>query len=58
MIFPGSSQVIHMRVDSVEIQRPALLDELEDVHLPLLELVLKTKCKTAESHHMYMCWVV
>jgi hypothetical protein len=42
MIFPGSPQVTHVRVDPVEIQRPALLDEPEDVHLPLLELVLKT----------------
>jgi hypothetical protein len=42
MILPGSSQVIYVRVDPVEIQPTALLDELEDVHLPLLELVLKT----------------
>src|SRR5262245_20006626 len=51
MILPGSSQITHVRVDPVKIQRPALLDELEDVHLALLELVLKTECETTESHH-------
>src|SRR5262245_21700375 len=51
MILPSSAQVTHVRVDPVKIQRSAFLDELEDVHLPLLELVLKTECETTESHH-------